>query len=306
MNKLPELYLADWEKTKMTLHLFCQIIGKIRLKSTHRKNHWWYTTLYVNSRGLTTSGISYDQGMKKLEIQLDFVDHTLKIFSSSGDTKSFDLEEGLTVAEFYKKIMKCLDELKFNVEILDKPYDLPIEKRFSEISDYHHYDKKSIVKFWQILLWVDDVFKEYSGQFYGKTCPVHMYWHSFDLAVTRFSGKRAPKMSNDARISDKDAYTHENISCGFWFGDDNMTEPAFYSYTYPAPVGIDKKELQPAEAFWIEQNGSPMAILKYHDIYNQKDTREKLLAFMQSAYVAGATLAGWPVQDLRVPALNEI
>lgn len=160
--------------------------------------------------------------------------------------------------------------------------------------------------FWQTMVWVDGVFKEFIGRFYGKTCPVHLYWHSMDLAVTRFSGKKAPPMDDEARISDKDAYTHECISFGFWAGDENMPEPAFYSYTSPAPDGIENKPLKPKNAAWIDSNGSPMAILRYNELKQMPNLREALLNFMETAYQAGASLAAWEIEKLKVPDLAEL
>ena len=154
------------------------------------------------------------------------------------------------------------------------------------------------------MLWVDQVFKEFSGRFYGKTCPVHIYWHHMDLTLTRFSEKKAPPMPAEARLSDKAAYSHEVISFGFWAGDEQVPGPAFYSYTAPAPNKLDKQPLEPAAAQWIDNNGSPMALLMYDDLLKQENPHQVLLAFMESAYQAGAQLAGWPVEALTVPPLE--
>lgn len=174
------------------------------------------------------------------------------------------------------------------MSIVDVPFDLGIDKTFGEITEYHHYDTDYTNDLWRTMLWINSVFKEFSGRFYGKTCPVHLYWHSFDLVVTRFSGNEAPPMPADARLSDKDAYTHECISFGFWAGDDNVPEPAFYFYTYPSPKDIEKETIKPASAEWIDSNGSPMALLKYRDILNSENPRQDLLEFLESTYQAGA------------------
>ncbi len=305
-QELPALSYKGHEDNKLTLHLFLQIIGKIRLKMTPRKNHWWYITEYIDTQGFTTGPVPYHSGVETFTITLNVHHHQLEVVSSKGERKAFNLEAGLQVGEFYNKLMAILKELDISVSILDKPYDLPIDKRFKEITEYQHYDKTFVKQFWRTMLWVDGVFKEFSGRFYGKTCPVHLYWHSLDLAVTRFSGKEAPPMDKGARISDKDAYTHECISFGFWAGDQNMQEPAFYSYTYPSPKGMDKKTLQPEKAFWIDSNGSPMAILRYNDLKQMQNPREALLDFMESAYQAGASLAGWEIDKLTVPDLKEL
>lgn len=303
LSKLP--YEGN-EERKTTLHLFLQIIGKIRLSLTPRKNHWWYITQYVGSNGFTTGPIYYDSGNNSFTITINCITHTLDVQTSEGELAQFELEEGLTVANFYKKLMNILSDFSISVKLIDKPYDLNIETPFSEITSYHHYNQEYSTKLWKLFLWVDGVFKEFSGRYYGKTCPVHVYWHSMDIAVTRFSGKKAPPMPKEARISDKDAYTHECISFGFWVGDDNMKEPAFYSYTYPAPKAIDTKPLQPDQAFWMDANGSPMAILKYNDLLTTQNPRNVLLDFMESAYQAGAKLANWDVDELEVPSLKKL
>ena len=303
LSKLP--YVGN-EKSKVTLHLFLQIIGKIRLELTPRKNHWWYITEYVDTNGFTTGPIFYNSGNDTFTISINVVAHQVEVSTSKGELANFKLHEGLTVAEFYNKLITILTDFNISVSILDKPFDLDIDKHFSEITEYHHYNKYYTRNLWKTFQWTDGVFKEFSGRFYGKTCPVHVYWHSMDLTVTRFSGKKAPPMSKEARISDKDAYTHECISFGFWAGDDNMKEPAFYSYTYPAPEGIDEKPLQPNSAFWMDANGSPMAILKYNDLLKKDNPREALLAFMESGYRAGASLANWDIEELDVPPLKKL
>lgn len=304
--KLPTLHYKENEQKKLTLHLFLQIIGKIRLKMSSRKNHWWYVTEYIDTKGLSTGPISYRSGTAVFSITLDVLNNQLEVTTSKGDVESFSLYPNLTVATFYSQLMEILQKLGIDVSILDKPYDLGIDKRFEEITEYHHYDKEFTKDLWQILLWVDDVFKEFSGRFYGKTCPVHLYWHSMDLAVTRFSGNEAPPMGADARISDKDAYTHECISFGFWAGDENIGEPAFYSYTYPSPEGLEEETLKPSSAEWIDSNGSPMALLKYKNVLNTENPRKELLEFLESAYRAGAKKANWDIEKFKVPDLDEI
>ena len=309
MENILQLPLLDYkgnEQKKSTLHLFLQILGKIRLKMSPRKNHWWYITEYVDTRGLTTGPIPYRSGTATFSITLDVLDHELVVSTSSGALERFSLLSNLTVAKFYSQLMGIFQKLDLEVKILDRPYDLGIDKRFMDITEYHHYDKEYTSDLWQILVWVNDVFNEFSGLFYGKTCPVHLYWHSMDLAVTRFSGKKAPPMGEGARISDKDAYSHECISFGFWAGDENMQEPAFYSYTYPSPEGLDKEVLSPPTAKWIDSNGSPMAILSYGNLIKTQDPRKVLLDFMESAYQAGAKQADWNLEKYEVPSLNEL
>lgn len=304
--KLPTLNYRGNEQKKMTLHLFLQIMGKIRLKSTPRKNHWWYVTEYVSTKGITTGPIPYNEGMDNFDITINVHQHHLEVNTSKGEFASFSLLNGLSVADFYQQLSEILKRFNIVVSILDKPFDVNIDKHFAEIKEYHHYDEAYTQDFWRILLWVDGVFKEFSGRFYGKTCPVHLYWHSMDLAVTRFSGKEAPAMPAEARISDKDAYSHECISFGFWGGDEKMPEPAFYSYTYPSPEGVNQEPLKPATANWVDSNGSPMALLTYNNLLKTADPRATLLDFLESAYAAGAKKANWDIETLTVPNLDNI
>ena len=303
---LPGLPFDKWKETRITLHLILQIIGKVRLKMTPRKNHWWYITHYVSVHGFSTSPIPYQDGNNTFEVVFDVHQREVRIQTSLAQTVSIPLHQGLTVAKFYQNFIDALKSLNINLTIIDRPFDMGVEKRFPEIMEYHHFDWDYIHKFWQIAHWTDGVFKEFSGRFYGKTCPVQLYWHHLDLAVTRFSGKKAPPMDTSARLSDKDAYSHEAISFGFWAGDENMQEPAYYAYTYPSPEGLEKQPIKPETAKWIDSNGSPMAILKYNDLINSDNPRAVLLDFLESAYQAGATLAGWDVEELKVVPLNDL
>jgi hypothetical protein len=303
---LPSLKYKGNEQKKMTLHLILQIMGKIRLALAPRKNHWWYVTEYISTKGLTTGPIPYNKGLDKFDITINVHDHQLEVHTSKGQSERFSLLNDASIADIYKRLWKILEKLDIPVSILDKPYDLNIGKHFNEITEYHHYDKNYTHDLWRVLLWVDGIFKKFSGRFYGKTCPVHLYWHSMDLAVTRFSGDEAPTMGEDARISDKDAYSHECISFGFWAGDENMPEPAFYSYTYPSPKNLNEEPLKPSSADWIDSNGSPMAILTYNKLIESDDPASTLLDFLESAYSAGAKKANWDIEKFRVPPLEDI
>ena len=304
--KLPPLSYKGNEQKKLTLHLFLQIIGKIRMDKTERKNHWWYITEYISTKGFSTGPIPYKAGTETFQITINVRKHLLEVENSLGGYGSFELVPDLSVAEFYKKLSDILQSQNIAYAILDKPFELNIEKKFSEISDVHHYDKNYVTTLWKTMIWIDGVFKEFSGRFYGKTCPVQLYWHSMDLTVTRFSGRKAPPMPKEARLSDKDAYSHEVISFGFWPGDANVTEPAFYSYTYPSPKDLEKENLKPDTAAWVDNNNSPMALLKYADLIKEKNPRKVLLDFMESAYQAGAKLAMWDVEGFTVPDLEEL
>lgn len=305
-NRLPELKYAGHEQEKLSLHLFFQIIGKLRLGLSPRKNHWWYATLYVFEKGFTTGPISIDDGYASFSVSLNILEHKLELMHSDAGHRSFSLEKGLSVAQFYDRLISLLKGFDIEFRAQAKPFDLNIKKDFQEIKEIKDYDKEYATNFWHTFIWVDSVFKKFSGRFYGKSSPVHLYWHSMDLAVTRFSGKKLPVNNQDARLSDKDAYTHECISFGFWVGDENIQEPAFYSYTFPAPEGLQEEVLYPAEANWIMNNGSPMAIFTLADLRKTENPRASLLEFLESAYQAGANLAGWPVKELEVLPLNEL
>ena len=304
---LPPLPLEEWEQTKITLHLYLQILGKIQLALMPRKNHWWNITDLVCPTGITTHVIPYQDEKETFQITINILEHRLEVCTSKKEHESFPLHDGVSVAEFYKKLFGILEKLNIEVKILARPFDVPAEnKPFSQIDNFHSYQPEYVDRFWRILVWVSQVFNKFSGRFYGKTCPVQVYWHHMDITVTRFSGKKAMPLPKEARTSDKDAYTHEVISFGFWAGDEKMREPAFYSYTYPSPEGLDQQILQPETAKWEDNNGSPMALLMYDDVYKQANPEDVLLSFMQSAYEAGASLAGWSMEDLKVPDLKNL
>ena len=305
LSGLPLLPLEEWERTKQTLHLFMQIVGKMRLRLAPRRNHWWNITLYLSPTGLTTGPIQTADGFNAFEVTFNFLEHRLEMVVSDGFRGSFDLHDGLSVAQFYEQLQRLHGEAGLEMSILDKPFDVPgVSQPFSQLTDISSYQRDYVERFWRILLWVDGVFKEFSGRFYGKTCPVHLYWHHMDLAVTRFSGKKGPAMPADRSIVEREAYSHEVLSFGFWAGDDQVRKPAFYSYAYPSPDGLDQKQLVPSTAQWVESNGSHTATLFYDDLRAENDPRAALLDFLESAYVAGAGAAGWDVEGLAVPPLR--
>lgn len=304
--KLPLLPLEEWNKSKDTLHLFLQIIGKIKLAMMPRKNHWWNITLKVSSKGVTTGPIPYQDGLGSFAIEFNFLKHTVQINNAKGEVRRFDLIYGLSVSKFYSLLIDQLHQLNIPVKIKnDKPYDLEITESFSKLTTIHHYDPNYVQRYWKILLWVHNCFSEFEGRFYGKTSPVQLFWHHMDLVVTRFSGKKV-SVNSMKSISDRDAYSHENISFGFWAGDSQVKEPGFYSYTYPSPENLAEEPLAPAEAKWVDNNGSPMAFLSYHELIKNNNPKESLLDFMESAYQAGAKLAGWDITDLHVPPLKDV
>lgn len=294
----PEMPLDAWRPTKNTLHLWLQIVGKIRLAMHPRVNHWWHVTLYVSPRGLTTRAIPLSDG-GNFEIGFDFHEHVLKIKTSDGRYEDFALYDGLSVADFYSSIFANLAKVSIEPKIWAEPYEAPSTTPFAEDHENKSYDKKYIERFHQILVAVDDIFEEFRGRFTGKSTPVHLFWHSLDLALTRFSGRKAPPMP-DANMVTREAYSHEVISFGFWFGDDkpnSVAAPAFYSYTSPKPDGLENEPLEPEKAFWTPGGG--MALLMYDDVRKAETPRATVLDFLESAYQAGAKTAQWRIDDLK-------
>jgi hypothetical protein len=301
---LPSLPLDEWEPTKLTLHLYLQIVGKVRLARMPRRNHWWNITLYVTPTGLSTRTMP-DGRDGAFEIAVNLRQHRVEVVTSNGYTGGFSLEPALSVASFHGRLFDTLRDAGIDVQIRGLPYDLPVTRPFAQIEEHASYDPEYAARFHQILLWVQDVFEEFSGRFYGKTCPVHLYWHHLDLAVTRFSGKPGPPQDPAKSVVERDAYSHEVISFGFWAGDEQVRGPAFYSYTYPAPEGLGREPLEPSGAKWTDEAGS-MAVVMYDDLRSDADPRAALVSFLESAYQAGARLAGWDVEGLTVPPLEAL
>ena len=296
----PELPTAAWRETCETLQLWTQIAGKIRLARTPWLNHSWHVTLYVTARGLTTSPIP--DGTRTFQIDFDFVDHQLRISTSDGATRQFALA-GHSVASFYSALMADLAELGIHVTIDELPNELPDPIRFSQ--DYQHasYDPDAVRRFFQILVSADRVFKQFRTGFLGKASPVHFFWGSFDLAVTRFSGRRAPRHPGGVpHLSDAvacEAYSHEVSSAGFWPGGGAIDYPAFYSYAYPEPPGFRTAPVRPDAAFFSEALGE--FILPYDAVRNAAQPDQALLDFLQSTYEAAANAAKWDRDALECP-----
>lgn len=293
--KLPELAYSKWEDSKDTLHLWLQIVGKIRMALSPEKCHWWHVTLYVSPRGLTTRTIPYSDYV--FEMEFDFLRDLFVVSTSKGDTRSFDLKQK-SVAQFYAGVFEILNDLGIRADIHPVPYDTISTIPFAQDKSHASYDGDAVREYWQALVFVDSVLNEFQSRFTGKESPVHLFWHSGDMAYARFSGRRGPEMEG-ARISDQNAYSHEVIAVGFWAGDPTFQEAAFYSYTYPAPDGIDQQPLEPAGAMWVEKNNSPLAVLRYADVRAADDPREAVLKFAESAYRAGATLAKWELDEFK-------
>jgi hypothetical protein len=284
---LRELQLGDWRATKDTLHLYCQVVGKIRLATTAPRNHWWNVPLYVDVRGLTTRRLHHLG--TTFDITLDFVDHAVVVRTADGRSEAFGLHDGLTVAEFDRRLHALLGDLGVDVEIRESPFGVPMTTPFPADHEHAAWDREYVERFWEALDWTDGVLEEFSGWFKGKTSPVHLFWHGLDLAVTRFSGRDAPRIEADPVT--QEAYSSEVISFGFWAGDDNLGDAAFYSYTAPEPDGLQDQPL--AGGAWTDTGSGSLAVLPYETVRSAPDPRTALLAFLQSAYEAGARMAGW-------------
>lgn len=294
MSKWPSLPYGDWVETRDTLHLFLQMIGKVRLKTHPKLNHWWHVTLYPHVRGLTTGRIPY--GLTGFEIFFDMLDHRVVISSNDGRQYDFAVT-GLTVAGFYEALFAGLKGLDIEVEILAIPYDNKSKIAFPDDHAPRQYDPAAVSDFWRALCSISSVFETFRSQFTGKQTPVQLYWHSFDLVVTRFSGRAHP-LSGGTQ-SDREAYSHEVISVGFWPGDDSFQEAAFYGYAYPEPAQLNTAPLNPESAYWAEKNGGALAILPYEAAIAEADPSHAILAFLESLYSGAAEKAQWPVEELR-------
>ena len=288
----PELPTAAWRETHATLHLWTQIIGKIRLVRSPWLNHSWHVALYVTARGLTTSPIP--DGVRTFQIDLDLIDHVLRVSTSDGAQRQFALA-GQSVASFYAAIMAALWDTGIHIAIDEMPNELPEPIRFSEDKKHAAYDPAAVRRFLQILVNADRVFKQFRTGFLGKASPVHFFWGSFDLTVTRFSGRRAPRhpggiphLSDDVAC---EAYSHEESSAGFWPGSGAVDYPAFYSYAYPEPAGFRAVKVRPDAAFFSEALGE--FILPYDAVRTAAAPDQALLEFLQSTYEAAANAAKW-------------
>ena len=291
---LPQLPLEAWAPTKTTLHLWAQIVGKVKLAATAPRNHWWHVPLYLDVRGLTTRRLHH--GQVSFQIDFDFVDHRLVVRTNRGQQGSFPLQDGLSVAAFDRQLHQLLERLGVDVAIHEDPYGVPMTTPFPADITHAAYDPVYVVRFFKVLDWVDSVLEEFSGWYCGKQSPVHLFWHGFDLACSRFSGARAPMAPGVDSVT-AEAYSHETISFGFWTGDRTSPFPAYYSYTAPEPTNLSSRSLRPDGAAWIPRPTGPLAVLSYTEVRSAADPRQTLLEFFQSAFEAGASLAGWSLTD---------
>jgi hypothetical protein len=292
-NPWPELPLAAWRDTLATLHMWTQVVGKIRLVRSPWTNHSWHVTFYVTPRGLTTSPIPH--GHRSFQIDFDFVSHELLLQASDGQQARWPLRAE-PVAFFYGRLMEELERMGLPVAIHCTPCEVADAVPFDRDVVHCAYDPEYANRFWRVLLQADRVFKEFRARFQGKASPVHFFWGAPDLAVTRFSGRPAPKhpggIPNLPDWVAQEAYSQEVSSCGFWAGDDRLPEPAFYSYAYPAPPGFAEAKVEPGAAYFHPGLGE--FILPYDVVRQAADPDAMLMAFLQSTFDAAARLAQWP------------
>jgi len=281
----PPLPLEEWRDTYRTLHMWLQVVGKIRMTLSPPLNHWWHVTLYPNARGLTTSPIPYQSG--DFEIELDFLDHELVIDRCDGERRVLPLRPE-SVAAFYGRLMEALRSLGIEVTINTKPQEVADPVPFEQDHRPGAYDQDAVERLGRILLSTAEVLQEFRGWFVGKSSPPHFFWGSFDLACTRFSGRRAPPRKG---VITGPAYSHEVISAGFWPGGGAVDGPAFYSYAAPQPAGIEEEPVRPEAAGWNRRLSE--FILMYDEVRGAESPREALLEFFQSTYEAGAKRANW-------------
>lgn len=297
----PPMPLDAWVDTKATLHRFAQIVGKIRLAAAPRRNHWWGVPFHLTGRGITTRPMGLADGNPIFTIDFDFVAHQLLVSSITGQAESFPLA-GHSVASFYRHTLDALYAIGVDVTIAHpSPFDLPdADRPFADDTEHSAYDPVLVNRYWQVLSQVNLVLEEFSGRFSGKISPVHHFWHTFDIAVTRFSDRQVDQPEAADPVT-REAYSREVISSGFWFGDDNVAAPAFYSYTAPEPAGLALETLEPWAADWVDQRGSHLAVLTYDDARAEANPKSSVLDFYESAYQAGCRRAGWDIDRLASP-----
>jgi hypothetical protein len=299
-DQWPALPLQEWKDTCATLHMWTQVVGKVRLALTPLINHWWNVPLYVNARGLTTSPISYRD--RPFELLFDFLDQQLVLQVSDGLRQSLPLKP-MSVADFYRDVMGMLKSSGIEVKIWRMPVEIQNPIAFDEDHIHASYDPEAARRFWRILLSVQRVLEEFRSKFLGKCSPIHFFWGSFDLALSRFSGRAAPERPGADRVT-REAYSHEVSSVGFWPGSGTVTGPAFYSYTSPAPAGFAGWPVRPAAARYDTQLSE--FVLMYDDVRNSPSPSAALLEFCQSTYEAGATLGKWDRGALERPAKTTV
>ena len=291
----PPLAYDDWADTAVTLHMWTQVVGKVRMALTPPVNHWWHVPLYVSARGITTSPMP--TGGRTVEIAFDFIAHRLEITCTDGACEYIALEP-MSVAAFYREVMAALDRLGVRPRIWTMPCEVENPIPFEEDEVHKSYDPEAAQRFWRVLVQADRVLKVFRGPFIGKASPVHFFWGGFDLAVTRFSGRRAPPHPGSEIVPasiNQEAYSHEVSSCGFWPGAPGV-EAMFYAYAYPEPPGFADAGVRPRSARWETSLGE--FVLPYEGMRTSQAPDSALLNFLQSTYEAAADLGGWPRAEL--------
>lgn len=288
-STLPEMPYEAWKETASTLHMWMQIVGKVRLELTPYINQWWQVPFYLTARGMTTSPIPYGDGV--FQIDFDFIDHRLIIATSQGAIHSLTLRPQ-SVAKFYVEFMSRLRAMGIDVKIWEMPVEIPNPIPFEQDTQHAAYDADYVQRWWRVLVFSDRVLKAFRGRFIGKNSPVHFFWGSMDIATTRFSGRTAPERQWPPELAKimREAYSHEVSSVGFWAGSAGQ-DAAFYAYHTPEPTGYREAKVQPAAASYNTQLGE--YILPYEAVRQSNTPEEDVLAFLQSTYEAGANLAGW-------------
>ncbi|MFE9171915.1 DUF5996 family protein [Streptomyces kebangsaanensis] len=301
MELFPPIPLAEWRDTKETLHRFAQIVGKVRLAASTRRNHWWNVPFHLTGRGITTRPMGQVDGNPIFTMDFDFVAHQLVLSTLDGREISVPLI-GRSVASFHDVVMDSLAALGIRVRLaVPRPFDLPDSGRpFAEDTEHAAYDPAQANRYWRVLSQVASVLEEFAAGYSGKVSPVHHFWHTFDIAHTRFSDRHIDQPEQIDPVT-REAYSREVISFGFWFGDDTFPEPAFYSYTAPEPAHLAEEPLGPTAAHWTARNNSHLAVLRYDEVRTEADPRAAVLAFYESAYQAGARHAGWRIESLACP-----
>jgi hypothetical protein len=288
----PALPYAEWRETYEALHMWTQVVGKVKLDKNRDVNHWWHVPLYVSARGLTTAAMN--EGDRVFQIDFDFIDHTLSVTESGGRSLSFDLTRVGSVAEFYASVKSRLDELRIWTKIWTTPVEVENPVPFEQDEKYRRYNPEHANRFWRVLSRADYVLQVLRSDFVGKSSPVHFFWGSFDLAVTRFSGRGAPRHPGAPNVADsvtREAYSHEVSSAGFWPGGPALPEPIFYSYAYPEPAGFKDARVAPARAYYNKDFGE--FILPYEAVRTSETHLNDVLQFFNETYEAAADLGKW-------------
>jgi hypothetical protein len=301
---LAPLPYADWKPTLTTLHLMSQIVGKIRLGHVPYRSHWWNVTLLPTARGLTTGRMR--NGTTFFQIDFDFVNHQVIVQAHNAHEPAIiPLHDGLSVAEFYETIMKTLAAFGIATKIVDEAYGMSIKPRFSTDREHASYDNVMVRRWWEIVLWTADVFDQYASEFIGKESPAHLFWHSFDLAIARFSGRPANRPPSDNPV-EQEAYSQEVIAVGFWPGDQNTQAPTYYTYTAPEPPTLTSMSLKPDGAQWVSSGSGHLGVVPYETIRTAADPRAALLAFARSGFDAGSKAGQWPAMPAHLAYCDDL